>query len=121
MKEVLVIEDDKETKEYISMVLKSAWPDAEIESTSFGEEGIQLARDKSPEIVILDLGLPDINGLQVLKKLRTFSEVPILILTINGIHRSKENALSLGANYYMNKPFEEEELIDRIEELVRDH
>ncbi len=117
--EVVIIEDDKETREYISLVLKTAWPNVDIDSTSFGGEGIDLVKEKSPQIVILDLGLPDINGFIVLQRLRSFSKVPVLVLTINGIPQSKAKSLSLGADCYMNKPFEANELIVQIEQILK--
>jgi two-component system KDP operon response regulator KdpE len=111
---MLVIDDDKRILESLAMTFKLCWPEAEFISTRLGEEGIQLVDEISPDVVILDLGLPDINGFDVLKQIRQYSNVPIIILTIRGEEADVVTGLGLGANDYIVKPFRQMELIARI-------
>ena len=78
---ILIIEDDYGTVEAISLSIQVGWPEARVISTKLGEEGITLVEKELPDIVIIDLGLPDISGFEVLKSIRLCSNVPIIILT----------------------------------------
>ena len=78
---VLVIEDNPQVAEIISMSFKMRWPDADVIVTSSGKDAIDKVESENPDLVVLDLGLPDIDGLEVLKRVRLFSNVPIIILT----------------------------------------
>ena len=78
----LIIEDDPEIVESISLALQIRWPETQIVSTHLGKKGIDLVESEAPDIIILDLGLPDISGFDVLKQVRSFSSVPIIILTV---------------------------------------
>ncbi len=111
---ILVVDDDKRILESLAMTFKLCWPEAEFIPTRLGEEGIQLVDEVSPDIVILDLGLPDINGFDVLKQIRQYSNVPVIILTIRGEEADVVTGLGLGANDYIVKPFRQMELIARI-------
>ena len=79
---VLIIEDDQAIVEAISLTLQISWPESKLLSTYLGERGIELLQSDKPDVIILDLGLPDISGFEVLKRIRLFSDVPILILTV---------------------------------------
>jgi two-component system KDP operon response regulator KdpE len=116
---ILVIDDDKRILESLTMTFKLCWPNADIISTRLGEEGIKIVDEFSPDIVILDLGLPDISGFDVLKQIRQFSAVPIIILTIRGEEADIVTGLGLGANDYIVKPFRQMELIARIKANTR--
>jgi two-component system response regulator VicR len=116
---VLVIEDDREIVEIITLAFEIRWPDVNLISTHLGENGIQLVEDENPDIVIIDLGLPDISGFDVLKEIRTFSKVPILILTVRGEEADIVKGLEWGADDYMTKPFRQLELLSRIRALTR--
>jgi two-component system KDP operon response regulator KdpE len=111
---MLVIDDDKRILESLAMTFKLCWPEAEFISTRSGEEGIQLVDEVSPDIIIVDLGLPDINGFDVVKQIRQYSNVPIIILTIRDEEADVVTGLGLGANDYIVKPFRQMELIARI-------
>ena len=78
----LLIEDDHEIVETINLLLEMRWAGANLISTISGKKGIELAQAESPDCVILDLGLPDIDGFQVLDQIRGFSDVPLIILTL---------------------------------------
>jgi len=69
----LIIEDDPQIVEAISLALGMRWPDSEVISSHLGRKGVEIVKDDSPDIVILDLGLPDIHGFEVLKQIRTFA------------------------------------------------
>jgi DNA-binding response OmpR family regulator len=116
---ILVVDDDKRILESLSMTFKLCWPDANVSSTRLGEEGIQMIYEFTPDIVILDLGLPDISGFDVLKQIRQFSSVPVIILTIRGEEVDIVTGLGLGANDYIVKPFRQMELIARIKANTR--
>ena len=77
-----------------------------------------MVKKEAPDVVILDLGLPDINGLDVLKKIRRFSSIPIIILTVRTYESDVVNALKEKANDYMAKPFKQLELLKRLKALV---
>jgi len=116
---VLVIEDDREIIEIITLAFEIRWPDVNLVSTHLGEKGIELVESDSPDVVILDLGLPDISGFDALKEIRTFSSVPILILTVRGEEADIVKGLEWGADDYMTKPFRQLELLSRIKALTR--
>lgn len=116
---VLIVEDDHEIVEIISLAFEIRWPEAELVSTHLGEQGISMVETEDPDVVILDLGLPDISGFDVLKEIRTFSVVPILILTVRGEEADVVKGLEWGADDYMVKPFRQLELLSRIKALTR--
>ena len=116
---VLLIEDDPDIVESIMMIFQIRWPEASVLTTVHGEKGIELVRDESPDIIILDLGLPDIDGLQVLSRVREFSNIPVIILTVRGDEIYKMRGLELGADDYVVKPFSPGELLARIKAVTR--
>ena len=115
---VLVIEDDREIVESITLAFRINWPEAEIISSYRGIKGIEMTQSESPDIVILDLGLPDISGYEVLKQVRLFSSVPIVILTVRSQEEDVVKALDGEANDYVIKPFRQKELLARVRGLV---
>jgi len=116
---ILVIEDDAEIIEAVSLAIEMRWPDSVLLSVEHGREGIELAESANPDVVILDLGLPDINGYEVLKRIRLFSSVPIIILTVKIEEADIVKGLELGADDYITKPFRQMELLSRIKALLR--
>ncbi|MFC1906344.1 response regulator transcription factor [Chloroflexota bacterium] len=116
---VLIIEDDPEIIEVLSLTIDMRLPGVELVSSHLGEKGVELAESERPDVVILDLGLPDINGFDVLKKIRTFSDVPILILTARGEETDVVRGLEWGADDYIVKPFRQMELLSRMRALTR--
>ena len=116
---VLLIEDDGSIVETIALALQMRWPEATLTSTHLGGKGVELVRKESPDIVVLDLGLPDISGFEVLKQVRTFSSVPILILTVRSEEADIVKGLEWGADDYMVKPFRQLELLARLRSLTR--
>ncbi len=119
MKLMLIIEDDEEIVEAISLVFQIRWPEARIVTTSQGKKGVELAGTEQPDIVILDLGLPDISGFDVLRQIRQFSDVPIIIVTARAEEKDIIKGLELGADDYITKPLRQLELIARIKAQTR--
>ena len=116
---VLIVEDDHEIVEIVSLAFEIRWPEAVLVSTHLGEQGVEMVETEGPDVVILDLGLPDISGFDVLREVRRFSSVPILILTVRGEEADVVKGLEWGADDYMVKPFRQLELLSRIKALPR--
>lgn len=116
---VLIIEDDPATVETISLSFQVGWPEAKVISTKLGEEGIGLVEQETPDLVILDLGLPDIDGFEVLKGIRLFSNVPVIILTVRGEEADVVKGLEWEADEYIVKPFRQLELLARVRSIIR--
>jgi DNA-binding response OmpR family regulator len=111
---VLIIEDDREIVESVSLCFRIYWPEAEVIAAYRGIKGIEMAQSESPDTIILDLGLPDINGFEVLKQIRLFSSVPTIILTVRSQEEDVVRALDEEANDYVVKPFRQKELLARV-------
>jgi len=116
---VLIIEDDREIVEVVSLAFEIRWPEVKLVSTHLGEKGVELVESENPDVVILDLGLPDISGFEALQQIRLFSYVPILILTVRSDESDIVKGLEWGADDYIVKPFRQLELLSRIKALIR--
>ena len=115
---ILLVEDDPTTSKSIEMMLGTA--NLNVYATDMGEEGIDLAKLYDYDLILLDLNLPDINGHDVLKQLRMSRiETPILILSGSDDTENKIKGFGVGADDYMTKPFNRDELIARIHAIVR--
>jgi DNA-binding response OmpR family regulator len=116
---ILIIEDNPEIVEAINVILEVRWPEVKIVATHLGIKGLELAAKEKPDVVILDIGLPDISGFDVLKGIRAFSRVPILILTVKQEELDMVRGLESGADDYLIKPFRKLEFLARIRALLR--
>ncbi len=116
---VLLIEDDKEIIDAISLAFQIRWPEAKVVSTRLGEKGVELVESEAPDIVILDLGLPDISGFEVLRQIRLFSHVPTIMLTVRQDEADIVKGLEWGADDYITKPFRQLEFLARVKALIR--
>lgn len=116
---VLIIEDEKDIVESVSLTVQIRWPEALIVFTDLGKRGIELAHSEKPDVIVLDLGLPDIGGFEVLKQIRLFSSVPIIILTVIGDKDDMIKGLEWGADDYIVKPCGRLELLARIKARTR--
>jgi len=116
---VLIIEDDEDVVDTIKLTFQVGWPGFELVSTSEGEKGIEMAESEDPQIVILDLGLPDINGFEVLRRIRSFSKVPVIILTVMNEEDDMIKGLEWGADDYVTKPFRKMALLARVKAILR--
>jgi two-component system, OmpR family, KDP operon response regulator KdpE len=115
----LIIEDSPEIADAISLCLQLRWPEAVISTFQQGQKGLDAVKSENMDIVILDLNLPDMDGLQVLKKLRNFSNVPVIIVTVRAKEDDQAAGLELGADDYIVKPFRPRDLIARVNALIR--
>jgi two-component system KDP operon response regulator KdpE len=102
---ILLIEDDKKTVEVIRLSLEVRDPDSRVTSMGKGMEGLKTARNETFDVVVLDLGLPDVDGMKVLQELRNFSQTPVLIVSARHDPAVITNALNHGAQDYILKPF----------------
>jgi len=114
---VLVIEDDTEIADVLRRSLRQEGH--EVRTAADGEEGLAAAREFMPDLVILDLGLPGIDGIEVCTRIRADSDVPILILTARVETDDRVEGLDAGADDYLVKPFERAELLARLRALMR--
>jgi two-component system KDP operon response regulator KdpE len=114
---ILVVEDDKPICSFITAILNSNGYRVVVAST--GKEGLSLAASYSPDVILLDLGLPDIDGVEVLKGIRGWSKTPVIVVSARGHERDKVEALDLGADDYIVKPFGTSELLARIRTALR--
>ena len=112
-----MIEDELAIRRFLRASLSDS--KAEWFEAGTGEEGIQLVAHKNPDVVLLDLGLPDMDGLEVLTRLREWTEVPIIVLSARGQERDKVAALDGGADDYLTKPFSIIELMARVRVALR--
>jgi len=116
---VVIIEDDPDIVEAVSLCFDLRWPDVEVVSANEGIAGLDLIEKESPDITMLDVGLPDIDGFEVCRRIRLFSDVPIIILTVKDQEFDKVKGLELGADDYIAKPFSHVELLARIKAVLR--
>ena len=114
---VLVVEDDKPIRNLITTTLKMN--DYRYVTAVKGEEAIMLSASHQPDIIILDLGLPDIDGIEVIGRIRTWSEVPIIVVSARSEDSDKIIALDRGADDYLTKPFSVDELLARLRVIQR--
>jgi two-component system KDP operon response regulator KdpE len=119
IKPVLLIEDDPLTIEMIKLCLEIHRPDIGLTIVREGSKGIDLVRNEFFGVLMLDLGLPDIDGMIVLEEIRRFSPIPILIISARSSPDTISRGLELGASDYISKPFDFRLLLDRLERLMR--
>jgi two-component system KDP operon response regulator KdpE len=114
---VLVIEDDPPIRRFLRASLSSHGFD--VEEAAAGQEALMLAELHPPDMVILDLGLPDMDGLEIIRRLRDWSAAPIVVVSARGQEKDKVAALDAGADDYLTKPFGVGELLARIRVALR--
>ncbi|TAL84133.1 MAG: response regulator transcription factor [Rhodanobacter sp.] len=114
---VLVIDDEVQIRRFLDIGLRAEGYEVLLAATAV--EGLALATTQSPDLVILDIGLPDREGHEVLAELRQWSQVPVLMLSVRDSESEKVRALDLGANDYVTKPFGIQELMARLRALLR--
>ena len=118
---VAIIEDDQEIAEVVSIAFEMAWPGSQVVGALNAVEGIDMLRTENPDVVILDIGLPegDASGFDVCKEFRSFSNVPVIMVTARDREIDIVRGLELGATDYMTKPFSAVELLARIRAIMR--
>lgn len=116
---IVIVDDEAPIRRMLRIALKSEGYD--VTEAEDGESGLAAIARQQPDLVVLDLGLPDMDGHAVLNELRTWSKVPVIVLSVRSGDREKVRALDAGAQDYVTKPFSIEELLARIRANVRDH
>ncbi|MCS6161883.1 DNA-binding response regulator [Marinomonas sp. UCMA 3892] len=116
---IVVIDDETQIRRMLRIALTSEGYD--VTEAENGQQGLAAVARQQPELVILDLGLPDMEGHQVLQELRGWSDVAVIVLSVRNQDREKVAALDAGAQDYVTKPFSVEELLARVRAILRDH
>ena len=109
---ILVVEDDAPVRNLITTTLKAH--DYKFITAQNGNNAIMEASSHNPDIVLLDLGLPDMDGVEVIERIRTWSEMPIIVISARSEDKEKIDALDAGADDYLTNPFSVEELLARL-------
>ena len=119
MTNVLIIDDENQIRKFLDIALRAQGYKTLLAEN--GQKGLELLALQGADLVILDLGLPDLDGYEVLSELRTWSHVPVIVLSVRANEEEKVKLLGAGANDYVTKPFSVQELMARIRVLLRQH
>jgi two-component system KDP operon response regulator KdpE len=118
---ILVVDDEPDVVESVRLGFTLQWREVDVVGAGSGEAGLDAVEDDQPDIVLLDVGLPDIDGFEVLRQIRAFSDVPVVMLTARDDSMDKVKGLELGADDYVTKPFNHLELMARVKAVLRRH
>lgn len=116
---VLIIDDDVSIVETLGIALQLQWPTVQVFGALDGEQGLALFRREAPDLTLLDVNMPVLNGWDVLRQIRAFAAAPVILLTARGEEIDKVKGLELGADDYLTKPFSHLELFARIKAVLR--
>src|SRR3972149_2760938 len=116
---VLVVDDEPDVGGGVSRCFGLRWPDAEVIAAANAEEALSLIEAQQPDLVLLDIMLPGMDGFQLCREIRAFSDVPIMMLTARDAEVEKVRGLESGADDYITKPFSHLELLARIRAVLR--
>jgi len=116
---ILVVDDSPEVTEAVSLCFELRWPHSNVFSALTGSKGIEMVESETPDLLILDIGLPDMDGFEVCRQVRSFSEVPIIMLTVRDRDVDVARGLELGADDYITKPFSHIEFLARVQAVLR--
>ena len=119
MTNVLIIDDENQIRKFLDIALRAQGYKTLLAEN--GQKGLELLALQGADLVSLDLGLPDLDGYEVLSELRTWSHVPVIVLSVRANEEEKVKLLDAGANDYVTKPFSVQELVARIRVLLRQH
>lgn len=114
---VLIIEDEKNIQSFMGKILKRQ--EYRVLYADTGAQGLEIIRSQCPDIILLDLGLPDMNGFEIIREVRTWTSTPIIVISARTAEQEKVSALDLGADDYITKPFGTSELLARIRASLR--
>jgi two-component system KDP operon response regulator KdpE len=114
---ILVVEDDRQIRKFLRALLEAQ--DYRVAEAETGKSGVREAAARVPDAIILDLGLPDMDGIEVLRQVREWSATPVIVLSARGQERHKVEALDAGADDYLTKPFGASELCARLRVALR--
>jgi two-component system KDP operon response regulator KdpE len=116
---ILVVDDEPDVVESVRLGFELQWREIEVVGAGSGEEALDRIEEDRPDIVLLDIGLPDIDGFEVIRRIREFSDVPVVMLTARDDAMDKVKGLELGADDYITKPFNHLELMARVKAVLR--
>ena len=116
---ILVIDDEPDVIESVRLGFTLQWREIDVLGATSGEAGLDAVEHEHPDIVLLDVGLPDVDGFEVLRQIRAFSDVPVVMLTARDDSMDKVKGLELGADDYVTKPFNHLELMARVKAVLR--
>jgi DNA-binding response OmpR family regulator len=116
---ILLVDDDPEIRASVRLGFELQWRDVEIREAATGDDALRLVEEDRPELVLLDVGLPDLDGYAVLREIRAFSGVPVIMLTARDEPIDKVRGLEAGADDYVAKPFDHLELLARVRAVLR--
>ena len=118
---ILVVDDAPDVVESVRLGFTLQWRDTEVIGAGTGEQALEAVEQARPDIVLLDVGLPGLDGFGVLREIRVFSDVPVVMLTARDDSMDKVKGLELGADDYVTKPFNHLELMARVRAVLRRH
>lgn len=116
---ILIVDDDPDVVEAISLSFGLQWPDARLVDAGNGRTALEMFSRENPDVVLLDIALPDMDGFEVLRRIRDRSDAPVLMISARGEEIDKVRGLELGADDYVTKPFGYLELSARIKAVMR--
>jgi two-component system KDP operon response regulator KdpE len=116
---ILVVDDEPDVIESVRLGFTLQWREMDVIGAATGDEGLDAVEHEHPDLVLLDIGLPDIDGFEVLRQIRAFSDVPVVMLTAHDDSMDKVKGLELGADDYVTKPFNHLELMARVKAVLR--
>jgi DNA-binding response OmpR family regulator len=116
---VLVVDDDRRLREALEVGIQLQWQDVRVVTAADGEDGLRRFFEQEPDVVLLDITMPRLNGLEVLQRIRRVSDVPVIMLSARGEDIDQARALELGADDYVSKPFGHLALMARIKSVLR--
>ena len=116
---ILVVDDEPDVVESVRLGFTLQWRDVDVLGAGEGEAALDIVEREHPDMVLLDVGLPGINGFEVLRQIRAFSDVPVVMLTARDDAMDKVKGLELGADDYVTKPFNHLELMARVKAVLR--
>jgi len=116
---ILIVDEEPDVVRLISVSFGMQQPNWQVVAASDGEEALAVLEREQPALILLDVGLPDMSGFQVLQQIRLFSDVPVIMLTVHDDELSKVRGLELGADDYITKPFSHLELLARVRAVLR--
>jgi len=116
---ILVVDDERDVVESVRLGFTLQWREVDVLEANEGETALSLVETEHPDIVLLDVGMPGIDGFETLRQLRAFSDVPVLMLTARDDAMDKVKGLELGVDDYVTKPFNHLELMARVKAVLR--
>jgi DNA-binding response OmpR family regulator len=116
---ILAVDDEPEVVDVVRLCFNLRWPDAEVIAAGTGQEALTAIEEQAPDLVLLDIMLPDMDGFKVCEEVRRFSDVPIIMLTARDAEVERVRGLEMGADAYITKPFSHLELLARSRAVLR--